>query len=69
MSVLVSSHLLSEIELMCDRIAVIQNGTLIDLREMDADERSMYYIEVNTAGQVAHLLTSCTAESMRQDLQ
>ncbi len=29
-AVIISSHLLSEIELMCDRVAVIQNGTLID---------------------------------------
>ncbi len=33
-SVFVSSHMFSEIELMCDRIAVIQNGKLIDIREM-----------------------------------
>lgn len=33
-SVFVSSHLLSEIELMCDRVAVIQNGQLIDIREI-----------------------------------
>lgn len=31
-SVLVSSHLLSEMELMCDRVAIIQNGKLIDVR-------------------------------------
>ena len=30
--VLVSSHLLAEMELMCDRIAIIQNGKLIDVR-------------------------------------
>ncbi|SDL90849.1 ABC transporter ATP-binding protein [Sediminibacillus halophilus] len=29
MTIVVSSHLLSEIELMCDRIAIIQNGRLI----------------------------------------
>ncbi|RHW35676.1 ABC transporter ATP-binding protein [Neobacillus notoginsengisoli] len=34
MSVIVSSHLLSEMELMCDRIAVIQNGELIDVQEV-----------------------------------
>lgn len=44
-AVFVSSHLLSEIELMCDRIAVIQNGKLIDMREMKDDEQSHYYIE------------------------
>jgi ABC-2 type transport system ATP-binding protein len=28
----VSSHLLSEMELMCDRVAIIQNGKLVDVR-------------------------------------
>ena len=44
-SVFVSSHMLSEIELMCDRIAVIQNGKLIDIREMSDIRESHYYIE------------------------
>jgi len=44
-SVFVSSHMLSEIELMCDRIAVIQNGKLIDIREMSDTQQSHYYIE------------------------
>lgn len=32
-SIFVSSHMLSEIELMCDRIAVIQNGKLLNVEE------------------------------------
>ncbi|MFC0213286.1 ABC transporter ATP-binding protein [Paenibacillus chartarius] len=31
-SVIVSSHLLAEMELMCDRIAILQTGRLIDVR-------------------------------------
>lgn len=31
-SVIVSSHLLSEMELMCDRVAIIQTGKLIDVK-------------------------------------
>ncbi|WP_409344142.1 ABC transporter ATP-binding protein [Paenibacillus sp. MBLB4367] len=31
-SIVVSSHLLSEMELMCDRVAIIQNGKLVDVR-------------------------------------
>ncbi len=31
-AVLVSSHLLSEMELMCDRIGIIQNGKLVDIK-------------------------------------
>ena len=59
-SVMVSSHLLSEIELMCDRIAIIQNGALIDLREMDAVETSMYYVEATPKDKLEQLLTSYT---------
>ncbi|MFS0723889.1 ABC transporter ATP-binding protein [Paenibacillus sp. 1P07SE] len=33
-TVFVSSHLLSEMELMCDRVAIIQSGRLIDVRPM-----------------------------------
>ena len=33
-SVIVSSHLLSEMELMCDRVAIIQGGKLVDIRSM-----------------------------------
>ncbi len=57
-SVLVSSHLLSEIELMCDRIAVIQNGQLIDIREMNQKEEAHYYIEAQPADQAHEFLVS-----------
>lgn len=33
-SVIVSSHLLSEMELMCDRVAIIQAGKLVDIRSL-----------------------------------
>ncbi len=45
-SIFVSSHMLSEIELMCDRIAIIQNGKLIDVEEVSTSKMSYYYIEV-----------------------
>jgi ABC-2 type transport system ATP-binding protein len=32
MAVIVSSHLLSEMEMMCDRIAIIQSGKLVDVQ-------------------------------------
>ncbi|MFJ7699671.1 ABC transporter ATP-binding protein [Lysinibacillus fusiformis] len=55
-SVFVSSHLLSEIELMCDRVAVIQNGKLIDIREIHNESASFYYVEAQPQEQVsAHL--------------
>ncbi|SEB04418.1 ABC-2 type transport system ATP-binding protein [Thalassobacillus cyri] len=49
-SVLVSSHLLSEIELMCDRIAIIQQGKLISIRSVqgsDQDKRKVFLFKVS----------------------
>ncbi|QWU17183.1 ABC-2 type transport system ATP-binding protein [Paenibacillus sophorae] len=37
-TVFVSSHLLSEMELMCDSVAIIQNGKLIDVRQLKSAE-------------------------------
>ena len=34
LAVLVSSHLLSEMELMCDRVGIIDNGKIIDIRSL-----------------------------------
>ena len=41
MAILVSSHLLTEMELMCDRVAIIQNGKLVkieNVREVAVDD-------------------------------
>ncbi|KAA6453562.1 ABC transporter ATP-binding protein [Bacillus swezeyi] len=50
LAVIVSSHLLSEMELMCDRIAIIQNGKLRDIQHVHgaaADERKRYFIQAD----------------------
>ncbi|MFD0714305.1 ABC transporter ATP-binding protein [Paenibacillus sp. GCM10027626] len=36
-TIFVSSHLLSEMELMCDRVAIIQSGKLIDVRPIHTE--------------------------------
>ncbi|MEH7109516.1 ABC transporter ATP-binding protein [Bacillus sp. JJ1764] len=49
MAVIVSSHLLSEMEMMCDRIGIIQDGRLIDVqqvKEFVQGEGAVYEIEV-----------------------
>lgn len=55
-SVFVSSHMLSEIEQMCDRIAVIQNGKLIDIREMSEARESFYYLEATPGEKAKQML-------------
>lgn len=45
-TVFVSSHLLSEMELMCDTVAIIQNGKLIDVRNLRDEQGSDALMEV-----------------------
>lgn len=67
-SVLVSSHLLSEMELMCDRVAILQNGKLIDVRAIrDNDEQDETYLhtvrfEVDRGQDAGHALRKWTGE-------
>jgi len=51
-TVIVSSHLLSEMELMCDRIAILQRGKLIDVKGVEEfvggnDKAQTYLIEAS----------------------
>jgi ABC-2 type transport system ATP-binding protein len=51
LAVIVSSHLLSEMEMMCDRIAIIQKGKLIDVQkvrnEIEANQKSYAFVVDN----------------------
>lgn len=61
LAVIVSSHLLSEMEIMCDRIAIIQNGTLRDIQhvhEPAADEKKRYFLQADDRDAVA---SSCVS--------
>ncbi|MNH81868.1 putative ABC transporter ATP-binding protein YxlF [compost metagenome] len=44
-TVFVSSHLLSEMELMCDTVAIIQSGKLIDVRSLKSEDLEGQYAE------------------------
>jgi ABC-2 type transport system ATP-binding protein len=58
-SVIVSSHLLAEMELMCDRVAIIQNGKLVDVRLIkefgQADGKQQVAFEVTSMDRVLTL--------------
>jgi ABC-2 type transport system ATP-binding protein len=45
-AIIISSHLLAEIELLCDRVAIIQNGTLIDERSISNTEQENAMVQV-----------------------
>ncbi|WP_433751273.1 ABC transporter ATP-binding protein [Falsibacillus pallidus] len=59
MSVIVSSHLLSEMELMCDRIAIIQKGKLTDVQTVHdfvQGNEQVYLIETSASDKTMTLL-------------
>lgn len=59
LAILVSSHLLSEMEMMCDRFAIIQHGKLIDIqkvRDEDEVETKPYFIQVDNMTSAVTLL-------------
>ncbi|WP_019640487.1 ABC transporter ATP-binding protein [Paenibacillus fonticola] len=45
-AVLVSSHLLSEMELMCSRVIVIQQGELVTVRNLETPQNEMEYVKL-----------------------
>jgi ABC-2 type transport system ATP-binding protein len=60
-SVMVSSHLMSEMELMCDRVGIIMNGSLIGVQTVEelistASGSDRYVFTLNNAAQAATLL-------------
>ncbi|MGW7160920.1 ABC transporter ATP-binding protein [Paenibacillus taichungensis] len=65
-TVFVSSHLLSEMELMCDTVAIIQNGKLIDIRNLKAeagvDVLTEVAFEVNDASRAAERISEATVQ-------
>ncbi|WP_028591077.1 ABC transporter ATP-binding protein [Paenibacillus massiliensis] len=60
-TIFVSSHLLSEMELMCDTVAIIQNGRLVDVRKLKSDGVLLAATEVAfEVSDPAHALTLVT---------
>jgi len=50
MAVIVSSHLLSEMEMMCDRIGIIQQGKLVDVqlvKDFVSNSEKLYEVELD----------------------
>ncbi|WP_445490208.1 ABC transporter ATP-binding protein [Niallia sp. 03133] len=65
MAVIVSSHLLSEMEMMCDRIGIIQNGQLVDVqlvKDFVHTKEKMYEIEVDNADLAAEIMSKSVPE-------
>ncbi|MDQ0218191.1 ABC transporter ATP-binding protein [Peribacillus cavernae] len=65
MAVIVSSHLLSEMEMMCDRIGIIQNGKMIDVqnvREIMQEDKQSYVINAKPLQKAYEVLKKSFSE-------
>ncbi|UJF34238.1 ABC transporter ATP-binding protein [Paenibacillus hexagrammi] len=67
-SVIVSSHLLSEMELMCDRVAIIQNGSLVDVRLIkdfrQADDKLQVVFDLEPLDAARNLVKEVSLEAV-----
>ncbi|QVY60484.1 ABC transporter ATP-binding protein [Cytobacillus gottheilii] len=66
MAVIVSSHLLSEMEMMCDRIGIIQQGKLVDVQlvhDVVQTGEKQYELEAEPANAAVELLKQQYPES------
>ncbi len=74
-SVLVSSHLLSEMELMCDRFLIIDKGVFTDIRSLDdikeesADGRSDYVFDVSDAEKTLNIITEYLNKKQQEEYE
>lgn len=72
-SVLVSSHLMSEMELMCDRVGIIVNGKLIDVQTVEElvstseGGKTGYIFKVNDVPHAIELLNEFHQETVQLD--
>jgi ABC-2 type transport system ATP-binding protein len=67
MAVIVSSHLLSEMEMMCDRIGIIQKGKLIDVQlisDFVQGAGKVYEIEVDEKEQASFIISKLISNDM-----
>jgi ABC-2 type transport system ATP-binding protein len=60
-TVIVSSHLLTEMELMCDRVAILQKGKLVDVKPIQEligshDGTQTYHMEVSSVEQALQII-------------
>ena len=70
MAIIVSSHLLAEMELMCDRVGIIQKGELIDIqsiRDFVKDDQSTYQFNVSSLEKASKLLKESQIEFVEKD--
>lgn len=70
-SILISSHILAEIELLCDRVVVLQNGKMVSEIKNDGSKKKVkefkYQIKVDCLEGIDEILEDCLVEVNRKE--
>ncbi len=71
LAIIVSSHLLSEMEMMCDRIAIIQKGKLINVQNVQSDEtesdKKTYFCDVDNRNKAIKVLSRNGIQAVKHE--
>lgn len=70
-AVFVSSHLLSEMQLMCDKVAIINKGKIVkvdDINNLKVNDKNEYEIKVNNIDKGYEILSKITKCEIRDEL-
>lgn len=59
-AVFVSSHMLAELELMCDRVAIIDHGKVVDIKTLDAIHNSVNEDSIEYTLETSNVEKACT---------
>lgn len=69
MAVLISSHLLPEMEQMCDRVGMIQKGRLVDIQSIRGFAHKSKHVRVSLTVHPLHKATSWVQERYPQNIE
>lgn len=71
LAIIVSSHLLSEMEMMCDRFAIIQKGKLVNVQSIASEEaesdKKTYYCDVDNWNEALKLLAKHGIQGIKRE--
>lgn len=72
MAVIVSSHLLSEMELMCDRIGILQKGELVDIQNVRGEgkeDKDTYFFHIEQSEDALSVLSEFDCVKKKNGLE
>lgn len=61
---IISSHQLDTIDELCNRVGILREGKLDEIKQLTADDRQQWYIDTDKNSTAAAIIASCGAEDI-----